>query len=348
MTRYSVFEADVQKNRDDILPIMMNNLKGLSPAVYAWNYTQCPYGPAHCWLCREEQSGTFIGTTALFPRVILVKGNPVRAGIAGDFAVDIQHRNLIPALALQKEIITKIHDTGFTCIYGLPNKQSKGILLRLGYKKIGRFTHFIKPLKSEYQSNKYLHSFLEVKIVAKAVDILIKNFSKENRYTTPLTYSVITPEYFDDRFDVFWKKVSEHFTIIGERTSSFLTWRYMQYPAKKYAIFCLLDEQKDIIAYCVYLLENNMCYIMDMLSKPEAEVLRSLIAEFSRFIRMKGAGSISVDYLGAGFLEEKLREFNFLPVENEADLIIYSPDTVDSNCILNKENWHFFAGDNDV
>ena len=346
MTRYSVVEADIRKNRDDILPILMRNLKGPSPEKYEWNYTQCPYGAARCWLARDEQSGTFIGTTALFPRMILVKGEPVRAGIAGDFAVDKQHRGLIPALALQKEIKSKIQTTGFSFIYGLPNKQSRGILLKLGYKKIGRFAHFIKPLKSEYQDNKFFHPLLEVKIFAWFADILLPVFSKENRFRTPLNYSVTTPEYFDDRFDVFWKKVSPHFTIIGERTSSFLNWRYIQAPAKKYAIFCLLDEHKDIIGYVVYFAENNMCHIMDMLCKPSTEVISLLLAEFSRFIRKKGMGSLSVDYLGDSSLENTLREFNFLPIKNETDLIIFGPDL--DSALPDKENWHFLAGDNDV
>ena len=348
MPRYSVIEADVRNNKDDILSILTKNLDGQSPSRYEWNYNQCPYGAAHCWLARDEQSNTFIGTTALFPRVILVKGDPVYAAIAGDFAVDIQHRNLITALSLQKEIRSKIYDTNFKFIYSLPNEQAKGIFLRLGHRKIGRFTYFIKPLKSEYQNNKHIHSLLRFKIFARVVDIFIKNFAKEKRYKTTLKYSIITPEYFDDRFDVFWKNVSNHFTIIGERTSFFLNWRYIQSPVKNYKIFCLSDEHNDIIGYIVYYLEDNMCYIRDMLFEPSTEVICSLLAEFSRFIRMKGVGSITVDYLGSSLFEKKLREFNFLPIKNEMDLIIYSPNMADTNDLFIKENWHFFAGDTDV
>ena len=346
MTRYSVVEADIRKNRNDILPLLMRNLKGPSQEKYEWNYVQCPYGAARCWLARDEQSGTFIGTTALFPRVILVKGEPVRAGIAGDFAVDKHHRGLIPALALQKEIKSTIQTTGFSFIYGVPNKQSRGILLKLGYQKIGRFAHFIKPLKSEYQDNKFFHPLLEVRLFAWCADILIPVFSKENRYRTPLKYSIATPEQFDERFDVFWKKVSRHFTLIGERTSSFLNWRYIQAPAKKYQIFCLLDEENNITGYVVYFAENNGCHIMDMVCEPSTEVISLLLAEFSRFIRKKGLGSISIDYLGNSSLENTLREFNFLPIKNETDLIILAPSP--ESALLEKENWHFLAGDNDV
>jgi hypothetical protein len=348
MSKYSVIKADIQNNRDDIFPILIHNLQEPSSDKYVWKYTQCPYGAAHCWLTKDEQSNTFIGTTALFPRMILVNGEPVRAAIAGDFAVDIHHRNLMAALALQKEIQSKIPDTGFKFIYGLPNKYSKGILLRLGYKKVGRFEHFVKPLKSEYRSDNYIHPFLQLKIFGGVADILIKSFAKENRYKTLLKYSIATPESFDERFDVFWKNVSKHFTIIGERTSIFLDWRYIKSPVKKYKIFCLLNEQKDIIGYVVYFFEKNMCHIMDMLYEPSAEVISSLLAEFSRFIRSTGAGSISVDYLGGSLFERKLREFNFFSIKNETDLIIYCPDMTGNTDLFDKENWHFFAGDNDV
>lgn len=233
MSSYSIIEADIHHNQDDIFPILEKNLGGFSPERYAWNYKQCPYGAAHCWLARHEPSKTFIGTAALFPRVITVKGKPVYAAIAGDFAVDKNHRNLRPALALQNEIKSKIRSTGFKFIYSLPNEQSKGIFIRMGYKKMGEFTRFVKPLKSEYKSHQYLQSFLEIKMLAGIADIFIKWLSKEKYYKTTLKYSIEIPDTFDDRFDEFWNNLPKHSVVIGERTSAFLNWRYMQSPEKK-------------------------------------------------------------------------------------------------------------------
>ncbi len=327
MAKYSIIRADARRNQGDILPILKENLgESLREEKYLWKYQQCPYGAADCWLTRHEESGTFVGTGALFPRKMLVQGEPVCAGIAGDFAFDRQHRNLIQALALQREIQSKIHETRFRFIYCLPNEQARGIFSRIKYKKIGTFTHFVKPLKSEYRNHEYLHSILQSKPVARAVDMFIRIFAKESRYTTTVPYSIDTPDSFDERFDVFWKKVSGQFAIIGERTPAFLTWRYMQSPGKKYSVFCLLDEHKDISGYIVYDFNKNMCDIMDMLYEPTGDVLGLLLAEFSRFMRMKGAGSISVHYLGGGFLKEKLREFNFLPISTKmSDIVLVQP-----------------------
>jgi hypothetical protein len=349
MTRYSIIKADLTKNQDNILPILNKNLSGTSPEKYEWKYKNCPYGAAHCWLAKYEQSNTFIGTAALFPRVINVKGESVCAAVAGDFAVDIQHRNLATALSLQREIQLKLCNTPFKFIYLLPNEDAKGIFLRIGYKKMGGFKQFFKPLRSEYKNRHFLHPFLQFKIFALAFDFLIKIIAKENRYKTTLKYSIESPKYFDDRFDVLWKSVSKHSTILGERTSVFLNWRYIQPSKKNYAIFCLLDEHKNIIGYIVYFLENGMCYIVDMLYELSMEVLSLLLAEFSRYTRMKGAGSISVYYLGGRLLEEKLLKFNFIPIKNkEQDILIYSPDMANIEEVFHQEKWHFFHGDNDV
>jgi hypothetical protein len=89
MTRYSIIEANVQNNREEILSIIMKNLGGsLREENYVWNHNQCPYGGAnHCLLAKHEQSNTFKGTAALFPRVSHMKGKSVSATIAGDIHV---------------------------------------------------------------------------------------------------------------------------------------------------------------------------------------------------------------------------------------------------------------------
>jgi hypothetical protein len=349
MTRYSIIKADIKQNRNDIVPLLQRNLKIASPQRYAWNYEQCPYGSAHCWLVKDEQSNFFIGSATLFPRKILVKDKPLHAGIAGDFSVDKKFRVFSPALKLQKEIKEKIQETEFKFIYGIPNEQSKTLFLKIGYKKIGRVQYFIKPLKSKDALYQYLHPYLRLPILSKTIDFFIKIFAKENRYKKTWTYSIEMPEFFDDRFDILWKKASKQFTIISERTSTFLNWRYIQSTTQDYKIFCLINEKKEILGYIVYYIENNMCSIMDLLVEHRGKILDSLLAEFLRYIRKKEVGSISTCYLGDRLLERKLREFHFLPVNKVTmDLIIYSPNPSEYTYLLNKKNWYFFAGDNDI
>jgi len=349
MINYTITEADVTKNREDIFPILERNLEGASAQRYEWNYENCPYGKARCFIAKDDSSGLFVGSTALFPRKMLVKRKPEYVGIAGDFAVDKKHRAYGPALKLQHEIQSRIIDIGFKFVYGIPNILSRKLFLRIGYEEIGRLERFIKILKTEYKFKHYLHLLIQSKILSRIMDFFIKISSKETWHKKRFHYSVETPEYFDNRFDVFWEKVANQFTIIGERTSTFLNWRYKQSSYQQYKIFCILDEKKEIAAYIVYYLKENMCHIVDMLFVGSEDVIDSLLAEFSIFLRSKGIGSISVFYFGKGLLEKNLKEFNFHRVKKEdKHVMIYCPKLSSELYLMDKKNWYFFEGDNDI
>lgn len=349
MNRYSIKEANVTHDKGDILPILKRNLEGTSAERYVWNYENCPYGNARCWVAVNKNSGSLIGSAALFPRKILMEGEPVFAAIAGDFAVDKEHRAFGPALPLQREIQSNLRKTEFRFIYGVPNELSRMLFLKIGYREIGRFKRFMKVLKTEYKSEKYLHRSFRSKMFSRLINFLIKLFSKEKRYKKTFNYSVEMPEFFDERFDVFWKKVSPQFHIIGERTSSFLNWRYKQSPAQEYCIFCILDDKKDIAGYIVYYFRENMCHIIDMLFLSSEDIIDSLLAEFALYVRAKGIGSISTYYLGNRSFEKKLKKFNFYLVKKEDwNVVIYGPDLSFGSNVLDHTHWHFFTGDNDI
>jgi hypothetical protein len=109
MNKYTIIEANANENKDDILPILKRNLNIASMQRYDWNYKNCPYGNARCWLAKCENS--YVGSAAIFPRKIIIKGEPMYAGIAGDFAVDKNHRAYGPALKLQKEILSQLKNS---------------------------------------------------------------------------------------------------------------------------------------------------------------------------------------------------------------------------------------------
>ena len=125
MNSYSIIEANVKNNREDIFPILKRNLQSASVHRYKWNYENCPFGKARCFLAKDDSSGSLVGSAALFPRKMLVKGELVYAGIAGDFAVDKKHRAYGPAIKIQREIQSRMTDFGFRFIYGIPNELSR-------------------------------------------------------------------------------------------------------------------------------------------------------------------------------------------------------------------------------
>ena len=191
--------------------------------------------------------------------------------------------------------------------------------------------------------------FLRVKIFSYILDSVIKFLSRENWYKKTTDFSIETPEHFDQRFDKLWETTLKQSNIIGERTSEFLGWRYKQSPAQKYKIFCIIDKKINIAGYIIYYDKDNMGHIVDMIFIKSNRILDTLLAKFILYLREKGIGSISIYYMGNNLVEEKLKQFNFfLRKEEDTRILIYSRNSSFEAQLLDKNNWHFLAGDNDI
>jgi hypothetical protein len=361
MSGYTILKADLRKDKEDVLDLLINNLDDQDLARYKWNYEYCPLGYAPCWLAKHEKSDRFIGTTAVYPRKVFVNGVRMNTGLIAGFGVDKSHRVFGPAIPMQKEILSQMESLGLHFLYEAPNLQSRLVFLRVGYKKIAQFKKYIKILRTEHISKEYLlNSFmknkysslmkfiLKHKFLLKLIDVFIIIASKEKRYRKKFKYSVETPESFDKRFDTFWNNVSKEHNIIGVRTSELLNWRYSKAPIHEYHIFCILDGKKEILGYIVYYLRGNRYYVADMLYYKREGILNALLAEFALFARSNKIGAIIIHHLG-NKLVSSLKKFNYILIKKQdGEILVYSPDPELESFLTNESYWHFFEGDVDV
>jgi predicted N-acetyltransferase YhbS len=359
MNKYTIIEADLKSDKEEIVNLLLKNMRGQTQKIYEWNYEMNPYGNALCWLAKHESIDSLVGSAAFFPRKVFLKGKEINAFITADFVVNEEHRVYGPALKLQRESHSKLKDSGFRFLYGVPNKLGSPFFYRIGYKKLGKIETFIKIIKTQRLPRDYLiHSLPSTKtskltnlvftsrISLKVIDFIVKLRSKERRHKKANKYSVETPELFDERFDVFWKKAKDQFNIIGERSSDFLNWRYVKSPLQDYKIFCIKDNKRNIEGYVVYYFNDNRYYVADMLFLNKNDVLDSLLAEFALFARANEIGAIIIHYLGNSLFENRIKDFNFRSVNKEVgEVLIYSPNSSLDSDIFNKDNWHFFTGD---
>ncbi|NOZ26012.1 MAG: GNAT family N-acetyltransferase [Nitrospirae bacterium] len=350
MRRYSIERADLDADKDDVLAVLMRNLKDITEERYVWSYTESPHGAARCWLAVETESDRCVGCSALFPRRIFVNGKPVYGAIAGDFAVDEAHRVYGPALRLQRTVRSVLGENGLEFIYGLPNRLSEQIFLRIGYSRIAPYSRYVKILRAEYKLGRYIPPAMLTRVFSRVIDLGFKGFSREAVYRRPEGFSVEMPDLFDERFDLLWKKVCGQFSIIGERDSRALNWRFGKSPIHDYRVFALVDGGGNIGGYIIYHLEDNVCYVADVLFVDSEPVKDSLFAEFILFMRRLGVGSISIRYLGGELLRRQLRRFGFFLVsEEDGNLLLYCDESSPLNgCLLSPENWYFLDGDTDI
>lgn len=347
---YIIIKADLKKDKEIIMSLCTNNLSEMTEKRYSWKYENNPYGPAECWLVKHTEQNTIIGTAALFPRGMIIQGEFKRAGIAGDFAISKNYRSLGPALLLQKKVVTGFRDSNFDILYGVPNSQSAPVLIRIGYKVIGNNVWMSKPIKSYNFLRYYISSSITLKILSKPVDVIIKYLSRESYYKKPETFTFEVITSFDKRFDDLWEKVSDKYTIIGERKSHYLNWKFLQNPCKNYDIFALTQKKtNELLGYIVSHTTENRALIVDILTLNLNEIFDSLLSEFILFQRKKGVESISIIYFGSEDFEKKLKKYLFFVTNRETKLLGYM-DTGSPiySFTPDKNNWYLLEGDEDI
>lgn len=343
---YSVTNLDLDRNRDDIARLLEGNFPDLPQERYDWIYLRNPQGKALSWAVLESTSGALVGTTSLFPRKMNVDGKTVRAGIAGDFAVNREHRGSTAAIRLQRAVVTGMNQSEFEFIYGISNKKAEPVQLRVGYVLLGKMDRWAKLLRTR----KYFKASVLRWLVSRPLDLMMKHLSKEKRYQRPEGYTIEKSTSFDQRFDLLWKRASRQFNLIGERSKDYLNWRYGQSPHEGYQIFSLLHKnEQEILGYVIYYLKGKVGVIADMLFLNFDSALESLLSEFIHYLREQDVESISILLFGCPSLEKKLKSFDFVRRDEESRILVYpAKNSPNAEFVLNTENWFLLEGDRDI
>jgi malonyl CoA-acyl carrier protein transacylase len=346
---YTIIPANLLENKQDIIALWKRNFQSVKEERYVWIYENNPLGPATCLLAKDMKQDSIVGATATFPRRVLINGKYYTAGLGGDFAVNKEHRVLAPALLLQNAAISNCNEGKFDFLYGFLNKESEAVNLMLGHKMFD-VLRMTKPLRSYYYLEKNLNFRAVAKMISKPIDLAIKIFSKETRYKRHDGLITEILSSFDGRFDKLWERVSTRFTIIGERSSSYLNWRYVRSPHNSHYIFALTGEDsRNLLGYIVFHIVKNRTNIDDILCLDMNETLDSLLPQFLLFQREEGIDSVSISYTGTQLFVKKLQEFGFSIRDKEGKVAIYVPsDSPVLSYVLEKENWYLMPGDNDI
>jgi RimJ/RimL family protein N-acetyltransferase len=349
MKSYTIVKAEPVRDRGRILAILKRNLPDFRDEAFRWNYEDSPFGPARCWLARDDGSGEFVGTAALFPRRVHINGRPVECAVAGDLAVDKAHRVFGPSMKLGKTVLASYMDEGFEFLYTIPNEKSQALLLKSGYRELGRYNRYLRILKAEYRAGAFIPPARLTRTFSPIIDRAMNLMAGDTRRAGAPGLTTDAPVAFGAGFDGLWERARGMYAIATERSSGFLNWRFSSSPYHGYRIFTIADGA--LLGYVVYYMEENMCFVADMFFVRTEDVLDALLAEFVRFVRKAGVGSISARYVGDGLLSGGLKRRRFLHVNKDdyAKVTFHAPHGSPLALEIERvDNWHFLEGDNDI
>ncbi|MBX3621810.1 MAG: GNAT family N-acetyltransferase [Rhizobacter sp.] len=343
--RYTVWPADLQADRNQVLALWRDN--PLQPArvedKYRWFYIDNPNGPTRLLLLRHGPA--CVGAAGMVTRRFLARGKALSAGLLTDLYVAGDHRSVMPALMLQRQMRTlglELHDL----LYGYPNDKSLPIVRRLGYREIGQgIGKYVMPLRYAAYLERRLPGGLS-RLAGALLDRLVP------LYFTP--YKALLGrwhgawlETFDERFDALWQRACAHEGVIGVRDKQFLSWRFCARPSHHYRIFALSRQPGgDLEAYAVCEALAEVFHIRDLLVSPQSpDALRVLVHRLARHAHAQGFVRLSFECMASPSFASTLRGAGLFERER-MPIVVHVPAATEAT--IGGLDWYLTAADTEL
>ena len=341
---YSVRTVDLQADRAAILELWSGHAKLPPEWKYDWFYLGSPFQAPTLLLLTHGPQVERVGVAGLGTRRVCVRGEERTAGILADLIVQARHRTLYPALLLQRHMQrTALLLHGI--VYGFPNKNSKPIVRRLGYKAVGEMIRYSKLLRHGVYLERHLPRWLSSLLGALADRLTALYF--EPRSVLLGAWQGAWVESFDERFDALWRRARDFNGFIGVRDAQFLSWRFSLQPGHRYRTFVVTRSgQTELAAYAVCEAEGGVLHIRDFLADPSRDDhAKILIHQLSRAAYRDGFAVLSLEFLGSSAQRATLTGAGMVERADKAEM--YAQFGTDDKAELHQLDWFVTCADED-
>jgi GNAT superfamily N-acetyltransferase len=319
----------------------------LDPRFWRWQIKENPDGVA--WIYLAENGDKIIGHLADLPKRFSVRGKMVLGTLTHDMMVHPDYRGRGISIATARYAITKVRgERGlFMTAYSI-REESLNSLIKAGWKEVVKLPVLVFPIRFHGIANRYLHFQPASLLVGAMARIFYSLFFGWRKKRKGKGIEIERVYEVDEPFDRFWEKARSVYPIMGNRSRSYLTWRYLRHPTRNYVIYRALQkgEMKGyIVLRKVELLQFNSAVIVDLLALDD-EVLDELVKKGIKHSRQEG-----VDLLG--FMVPKphpyyrsLKRGGFLPSLKTFSFLVYS--IWKEEILVSPQGWYVNWGDTDV
>lgn len=343
---YSVEEADLVQDRERIIDLWSRNLPSHTAeehrARFDWHYAGNPLPGRRLFLAHHRPSDRIIGTSGLGIRQLFLNGTETIGGIAIDFAVDEGHRTLQPAIYLARAI-TKTIGSGVDFVYSLPNFNARPVFKRLGYTEVAPFRRFVKVLDSTVflRRNPRLSSVapvvgLPANAARKVSDAFRRGFANALE-AKELAWS-------DPRINSLWESMGSSESIVGDRRSPYLDWRFAQCPLHDHELVGFIEPSRsEMVGYAVvYRNDEGHLKVPDLFLRPDASAARALMS-LSHWADRHRASSVAFEVIRPSeSIIQALQHTGFVERECHDKLFVFDKRPGSPAASI---PWYFLRGD---
>lgn len=341
-SQISIELADLRRDRAAIEAVWNS---GLCCDRYRYQfYLNNPAGDGRIWRLNDGGGG-LVGALGLHPRRFSVEGRACTIGAIGNQAVEPAFRSAGPAVKMQRALLGSLAAAGYPFAIGATSKAGP-VLKRAGCQVVGDVQRWVKPLRTGQKlAGTLKHRWLGC-VAGGLLDTALRLTARETYAPRPGNFTCGFTNGFDARFDDLWQRAACQFGITGERTSSYLNWRYLKNTDEPRQIFCAESKQEGLLGYLVAMQADGALQISDLFfDRPE--VLDVLLAEFLRHIRRNHQVEVvAMELFGSHRVAQALRRFGFHRRPHARQVYISaSASSIPRAVLLDEERWFLTGAD---
>jgi len=319
----------------------------LDPRFWDWQIKENPDGTG--WIYLAEEGGEIIGHLADLPKGFQVQGKAVLGTLTHDMMVHPDYRRKGISAATAEYAIHRVErEKGlFMTAYSI-REESLNSLLKAGWKEVMRLPILVFPIRF----HGIVHRYLRVQSLSLLIGGVMRCFYfllfelRRKRKTEGAAMERVYE--WDETYDLFWERAKSVHPIMGNRSRSYLTWRYLRHPTREYVIYRALQkgEMKGyIVLRKVDLLKFNSAVIVDLLALDD-HTLSELVETGIEHSRQEGADLLGFMVPKTHPYGRSLRREGFLPSSKAFHFLVYSYRN--EPILFDPRKWYLTWGDTDV
>jgi len=351
---YAVRAAEPSSVAGDVTALLARNLGGSCSDPkrrVEWFYLEGPFGPGIAHLLEHSDAsaagpGQSVGCMGIGVRRYRREGRAIDVAVLGDFAVDLRHRSLGPAMMLQRATRAYALEHYEFCL-GYPNAKAKPVVLRLGFRELGEMRRWVVPLRFATPMRRRLPAPAAA-AAGFALDAAIGLLWRGGQLRGRGRYVLEETSEPDARFDRLDEEARGLFPIMSVRTAAFLRWRFLRRPDGAPVRFYNLvaREGGEVAAYAVVERDGSFARLRDLFGR-DREAIALLLDMLLPRLRADGAEAAWFVWLGPKWLDELLTRRGFRARESRSVVIDWGPSAASSEELLEKTQWYLTEADED-
>ena len=189
-----------------------------SADALAWKFSGCVGRLTGSMVLTSDRD--IVGFLGQVPTRIRVMGREILAAQGADVSILETHRRLDSFMSLVTLSVRELRSAGVALSYGIANADATTVSLELfGRKRLSTVPLLVRPLRAAGAPLLGRGAGLITRALAACAD--------RGRFAVPGDFRLSPVGRFDDRFDLFWRRVRDDYPVMLVRDAAYLNWRYV-------------------------------------------------------------------------------------------------------------------------